>query len=293
MIRKHLSLLFLHWHHVTLIFRNYRRLPDRLAVLSTYARINLRYVVQVRILKRHLEHEKFLGFDVTLADYLSFRDLFDELFVMREYDVMDEPEPHIIDCGSNIGMSVLFFKRMFPLCSVLCFEPNPAVFRCLEQNVANNRLDRVELIEAAVALDVGSATLYSADSIEGGDLEVSLVSTMQRAVPLTESAVRCVRLSDHIDRPVHLLKLDIQGAEGEVVEELASSGKLGLVQRIIIEYHDDQITESNRLGRLLKRLEDAGFRFVIHSVQPPPYARYAGKPALLQIYSYRSAARSI
>jgi FkbM family methyltransferase len=287
MIRKQFLLLSYHWHNATLVFRNYRGLSDRLLVLWTYARINLRYLIWTRLMKRRIEQETFLGFHVSVVDYLSFRDLFTELFVMREYEFKGDDEPHIIDCGSNIGMSVLFFKKAFPRCEVLCFEPNPAAFECLQRNVAANNLDRVVLVEAAVGIEAGSATLYTAPSHEGSDLEASIVATMQPGRSLIERTVRRVRVSEYVDRHVDLMKLDVQGGEGAVVEDLAASGKLGHVQRLIIEYHDDLTDAQNRLGDLLRRLEAAGFLLVIHSAHEPPFTRHVGKPTLLQIYAYR------
>jgi FkbM family methyltransferase len=286
-IRKQLALLRFHWHQLAVIARNYPRSTDRLVMWRTYLRINWRYTWAVRLAHRPITDERLLGFHVTLLDYLSFRDVFHELFVAREYDFPGHGAPTIVDCGSNIGMSVLFFKHLYPGCRVVCFEPSAAAFRCLRRNVEDNHLTDITLHEAAIAREPGSAILYSPTVVEGGDLEVSLMPSQQRAGALSETRVRCERLSDHLDGPVDLLKLDVQGAEGEVIEELATSGRLGLVRQIIIEHHDDRTTEGNRLGRMLQRLEDAGFDFVLDARHPPPYAAHAGKPGLVQVYAYR------
>ena len=40
-----------------------------------------------------------------------------------------------IDCGANIGISILFFKKQYPDCTIMAFEPNPHAFPLLEKNV--------------------------------------------------------------------------------------------------------------------------------------------------------------
>src|ERR1700730_14906156 len=41
----------------------------------------------------------------------------------------------ILDIGSNIGSSILFFHEQFPSAKILGFEPHPETFRILQSNV--------------------------------------------------------------------------------------------------------------------------------------------------------------
>jgi FkbM family methyltransferase len=43
--------------------------------------------------------------------------------------------PVIIDCGGNIGLSVLYFKYLFPNSVITVFEPSPPVFEILKENI--------------------------------------------------------------------------------------------------------------------------------------------------------------
>ena len=67
------------------------------------------------------------------------------------------PEPHIVDCGSNIGMAVLFFKALYPRASITAFEPENATFQQLRVSVERNMLSEVTLINAAVGEKTGLA----------------------------------------------------------------------------------------------------------------------------------------
>src|SRR6516225_8876972 len=51
----------------------------------------------------------FLGYTISFLGESQFRYLFDEIFMQTSYFFeTDNPSPLIFDCGSNIGMSVLF-----------------------------------------------------------------------------------------------------------------------------------------------------------------------------------------
>src|SRR5438309_5716037 len=43
----------------------------------------------------------------------------------------------ILDIGSNIGASILYFHRQFPDAKIFGFEPHPDTFRVLQENVAH------------------------------------------------------------------------------------------------------------------------------------------------------------
>ncbi len=58
--------------------------------------------------------------------------------------------PLIIDCGANIGVSVLEWKTRLPQCQVICFEPDPFAFEILKKNMDFNDVPGVECINAAV-----------------------------------------------------------------------------------------------------------------------------------------------
>src|SRR5207245_10137412 len=57
-----------------------------------------------------------------------------------EYYVPPALRPKIIlDIGSNIGASIIYFHRQFPDANIFGFEPHPDTFRILQENVADLR----------------------------------------------------------------------------------------------------------------------------------------------------------
>ena len=74
--------------------------------------------------------------------------------------------------------------------------------------------------------------------------------------------VRTVCLSSYLTEPVDFLKLNIEGAELDVIREAGDT--LRNVRRLAIEYHGfPELGE--RLGELLSRLAAARFRCVVHA----------------------------
>ena len=96
--------------------------------------------------------------------------------------------------------------------------------------------------------------------------------------------VRGGRLSSYIQRPVDLLKIDIEGAEHRVIADLAEAGSLALVRRMIIEYHHHVEPTEDRLGEMLSRLEAAGFGYQIAA--PAAGARHEGSFEDIVILAY-------
>src|SRR5690606_3275073 len=57
----------------------------------------------------------FLSYRVNVPDCLSFIYQYKEIFADNSYRFESENDhPVIIDCGSNIGLSILFFKELYP-----------------------------------------------------------------------------------------------------------------------------------------------------------------------------------
>src|SRR2546422_9257239 len=104
---------------------------------------------------------RLLGFQVRYLDPVNLARLFREIFVNRLYDVpLGLDAPMIVDCGSNIGLSILFFKNLYPRATVIGFEPSPLTYPLLRQNVERNGLRDVVLHQVAVASHAGSLEFY-------------------------------------------------------------------------------------------------------------------------------------
>lgn len=156
--------------------------------------------------------------------------------------------PVIVDCGSNIGLSVLYYKQLSPGATIIAFEPDENNFQLLSKNVGVNNLTNVTLRKEAVWKQNGKI------SFSANETEASHISNEESSANLVAS----VRLKDVLENmeQIDLLKIDIEGAEWEVMQDCAQS--LQSIQHLFLEYHG-KATETHKLVNLLQIVKDAGF----------------------------------
>jgi FkbM family methyltransferase len=258
--------------------------PARRSLKSCYARMLRDYLWSVRLRRRQLTSFPLWGMEFAFTDFAVFRHVFEELFISRIYAVpLRTPLPVIIDCGSNIGMSVAFFKREYPGASVTGFEPDPVNFRCLQENTRRHFPD-VVVHDKALSNRPGFMRLFSAGDGMGSTTK-TLFKDLLGSAESRESEVEVVRLSEYIRGPVDLLKLDVEGAETLILQDLLESRKLALVRTCIIEFHDIPHDPGHALSSFLKILEDEGFRYTL-SAEPHLKNEHIDIPAIQHVLIY-------
>jgi FkbM family methyltransferase len=240
-------------------------------LVAGYAKVAMAYgLSQLRLhsIRRFQEirHLSAVGLDFWFFSYSGFIYLFEEIFIRQDYVfVSRRPDPLIIDCGSNMGMSILYFKSRYPKARIIGFEPDPATFEMLQKNVAANALSDVALHNCALANRAGTADLYR-DSQALGSLIMSLRKERSPKNDETKK-IQTVLLSDYIKSEVDFLKLDIEGMEMDVIEELVEKRKLTLVREMTIEYHHHLPAGDDSLSRVLALLESSGFGYHISTTE--------------------------
>lgn len=194
------------------------------------------------------------GLRVFASSALEVRFLHEEIFGSSCY-VFDLPaRPFVIDVGANIGMFSLFVKRQRPDAGILAFEPVPETAAVLRRNIELHRLSAVDVREVALGSrpeqDVpftyypalpGNSTLYpeqkeQAKEMLGRRFSVRMAERLYQGEP----AIVCVhRLSAYLsgNRPVDLLKVDVEGAELDVLAGI-DGAYWPLIRQVSVEVHD-------------------------------------------------------
>lgn len=203
---------------------------------------------------------EILGWDLEYVCGPALANFIDQLLVRRLDDfIPDNDQPLILDCGANIGFSVLNYKRQFPHARIIAFEPDPQFAPILRRNLECNGAADVQVVEAAVWVKNGE-TRWLCEGIDG-----SKIITEGQEAPGT-IIVQTVDLADYLSAEVDLLKIDIEGAEYEVVIHLAD--KLHRVKNMCIECHLDQQSNIGLFSKMLDTLVAAGFNVGINSFGP-------------------------
>ncbi len=226
-----------------------------------------------------LEHP--LKFADNLSCYFIYNEIFDKGIYQFE---TQNKKPSIIDAGANIGLSIIYFKRLFPEAKIIAFEPDDKIFSILAENVASFHLRDIVLEKKALWNEDGWLEFHS----EGADAgRVRTAMDYERIV-----RVPSVRLRKYLEgQTIDFLKVDIEGAETTVLKDCEDL--LVNVSRIFVEYHSFTGQEQT-LPELLALLKRAGFRLNINVpglVSKKPFSMietYNGMDMQLNIYGWRS-----
>jgi FkbM family methyltransferase len=175
----------------------------------------------------------------------------EEIFVQKIYAFKtDNPAPRIIDGGANIGLATIFLKNCYPMARITAFEADPTIAAILRSNLMSQGISDVEIQEAALWSESGKI-LFNSEGADGGKIGHQNPDSLY---------VKTLPLLNFLHEPIDFLKLDIEGAEFEV---LSSCGdKLAAVRKAFIEYHS-QIGGPQYLPELLYLLKKSGFRCFI------------------------------
>jgi FkbM family methyltransferase len=135
---------------------------------------------------------------------------------------------------------------------VHAFEPDAALFEILSKNIHSNQFKEVELHQAAIWTENTTLSFDNKGS-EGSHIDTSGQSA---------NKVKAIKLSSILANfdAVDFLKMDIEGAEYEVVKDC--SEHLHKIENFFLEYHG-KASDTNKLNELLNIVEKAGFKVYI------------------------------
>lgn len=177
--------------------------------------------------------------------------LYEEIFVDGVYPLERVPfvPDLVIDCGACHGMFTLLARARFPASRLIAFEPEPANFARLQTNLSLNA-HGIEAVQAAVGAQDGR--LHFCGDGFGGHLlasgDDSGIEVEVRSLPGMLRSLQSQRL---------VLKIDIEGAERELLPALA--GSLPLQTVIFLETHHNE----SACAVYLQPCLDAGFHHEI------------------------------
>lgn len=176
----------------------------------------------------------------------EFYELKKEIFSENCYYLeSDIEEPLIIDAGAHIGMTVLYFKMIFPQARIIAFDPIPANFTLLTKNVTENQLQNVELYQAVVAPKSGILRIHEPIGVGAWKSGAGIIPKGWKGIQTNkEIKVEAVGIQEILQDKIDIFKMDIEGMEYEIIRN--AGDKIRNVKTWIMEVHprkDHRITE--------------------------------------------------
>jgi len=201
--------------------------------------------------KRYEKKEvRFNGRTFLVADFKSFFWQYKQIYVDKCYQFKTVNKNQIIlDCGANVGLSALFFSEYYPSAKIVAYEADANIFKYLSDNINGNKMQNVEAVQKAVWIN-NSGITFLMEGADGG------------AVSTEGTAVESVSLKDEMAKytSISLLKMDIEGAEVEVIQSVKND--LHKCENVFIEYHSFA-GKQQYLHELLTILANNGFRYYL------------------------------
>lgn len=149
-----------------------------------------------------------------------------------------------LDLGANMGEFTEKIARTGA--TVHAYEPDPHCFAALQKRFADR--PNVHLHNAAVARTAGFATLRRQLNFDEAPDKFSQGSSIVVQDPALYQAdgirVRTVAFADVVTgfgQPVAIVKMDIEGAEFDILEEVLEKGERFPVQSMFVETHERSV----------------------------------------------------
>ncbi len=163
-----------------------------------------------------------------------------------------------IDVGANLGWHAVHAAKHDNVETVIAFEPDPFNAWLLDRNLSVNGIDNAVVVAGAVGARRGVTRMYRYRSTNFGRHNLMTdYGYGSRMVPISDldSALDALGLAD---RPVLILKIDVEGYEPAVIEGAART--LARTAVVLLEYSPDLGREGGlSAGDMIDRLHGAGF----------------------------------
>ncbi|MCF6289559.1 MAG: FkbM family methyltransferase [Desulfobacterales bacterium] len=165
--------------------------------------------------------------------------VYDQIFILREYDFETRKEPAvIIDAGANSGLTSIWFANRFPDSRIIAIEPEKNNFAILKKNIAPyNNITPVhgalwDENKEITLVDPGLGTMGYMTRNNAATAEKIPGKSLYRVKGMTIDRIMAEQGIEFID----ILKIDIEGAEKEVFQDPAPW--IDKVGALIIETHE-------------------------------------------------------
>lgn len=126
-----------------------------------------------------------------------------------------------IDAGTNVGQTLLRIKTLRPSIKYIGFEPNSACISYIRQLINTNNFKNCNIYNCALSSQINFVEL---EKTLMDDVRASIISSLRPGVfPIKENVITIDYDSFFGDQDVSFIKIDVEGAELEVIEGIKQS----------------------------------------------------------------------
>jgi len=170
---------------------------------------------------------------------------FAELALTRRVLRLAKTGGMLVDVGANYGYFTCIWAAV-PGNQVVAFEPAPAAFAALEENVAANGLaDRVTLHRVAVSSASSTARFIDSPGRQSGLSHLASADAADSGEVVVEVTTLDAAFADDADATIEVLKVDAEGADTWVLVGAETLLRAKRIRNLFFEYDE---TLNQRFG---------------------------------------------
>jgi FkbM family methyltransferase len=159
----------------------------------------------------------------------------------------------VVDGGANIGYYTLLFSHLVGMSGrVYAFEPDPANYRALLDNISTNGLVNVKPFEYGLGRATGMASFWATGGVCSGFSPESIPTGQE----ITVQVVAIDDILSDIDQ-LHFVKLDVEGVELECLEGMRNTIQRSPNISVVLEVNLNKLGVG--AGTMFVRLREFGF----------------------------------
>jgi FkbM family methyltransferase len=212
-----------------------------------------------------------------LRRYGSDMKVFDQIIINEEYKYLlklvtkcglENLPLTIVDCGSNIGLFGAWLLNNAEVKKIISIEADPENYAFQKEIIEKNKYsNKIQLLNRAIWPDSESSLKISSDFRDGQQWAKRVVPSAETLDDTVKSISLNQVFENYLDEEIHILKIDIEGAEKAVFENEAGFDQMLRNTRIIaIEIHEE-VKFTSMILSILQR-----FDFLIESIGETTFA---------------------
>jgi len=168
-----------------------------------------------------------------------------------------------VDCGANLGQGYHWFSKFFNQSNIEfeMFEPNPNCYPFLEE-IPAVKSGKVKLNKGGIGREDSHVNFYGLDDSEGGILSQGGSTNIEHNSKFYSGSepksieVKIFNFSEYLQRQSALydkilVKMDIEGAEVELLESLIADKSIEYINVLYVEFHSQfQDSEASKITKI-------------------------------------------
>ncbi|NIZ62558.1 hypothetical protein DL239_16420 [Sedimentitalea sp. CY04] len=148
-------------------------------------------------------------------------------------EICDYSGKVVVDVGANCGATARSFAN--DASTVFAFEPHPGNYANLTDHIRIRKLEKIQTFQMALSSFNGETAL-----IERESHGIHSLGPHNRGKEVSHIPIKVQKLDDfwkeHINEPIGLLKIDVEGFEAEVIEGAADLLGQKMIGAVLFEF---------------------------------------------------------